>query len=223
VGPGDYGLQPDCKWLISAPNTANQVGTIRLSFTAFHTSKDYVYVIIRRCTEPSCGGCWESELHGVMDHFCPTNSPTKQMALLTGNTSNVDLINEYTSSTGYLQVMFYSTVAWSHPAVLSAGQFTATWHWHPSLNCTACPAGTYKPVAGSAACAACAGNSTSPPSSTDVTACVCNAGFGGPPGGPCALCAAGEYALLVFPNSSCSPCPANSESAPPAAGPAACR
>jgi hypothetical protein len=48
---------------------------------------------------------------------------------------------------------------------------------------------------------------------------VCNAGFGGPPGGPCALCAAGEYAL----NSSCFPCPANSESAPPAAGPAACR
>ena len=85
--------------------------------------------------------------------------------------------------------------------------------------CTACPAATYKPAAGSAACAACLANSTSLPSSTNVTACVCNAGFAGPSGGPCALCAAGKYAL----NSSCFQCPANSESAPPAAGLANCR
>ena len=77
-----------------------------------------------------------------------------------------------------------------------------------SLNCTACPAGTYKPAAGSAACAACPPSSTSPPSSTDVTACVCNAGFGGSPGGPCVLCPAGTYQL----GDACLACPPNSDS-----------
>ena len=51
-----------------------------------------------------------------------------------------------------------------------------------------------------------------------MSACLCAAGFGGPPGGPCALCAAGTYEL----NDACLPCPANADSAPGASGIASC-
>jgi hypothetical protein len=51
-----------------------------------------------------------------------------------------------------------------------------------------------------------------------VTACLCNAGFGGPPGGPCALCQAGTYELA----DACLACPPNSDSEPGAVGATAC-
>jgi hypothetical protein len=51
-----------------------------------------------------------------------------------------------------------------------------------------------------------------------VTACLCNAGFGGPPGGPCALCAAGTYEL----GDACLACPANSDSVQGSVGATAC-
>jgi hypothetical protein len=65
---------------------------------------------------------------------------------------------------------------------------------------------------------ACPANSTSLPSSANITACLCHAGFGGPPGGPCALCVAGTYEL----GRGCLPCAANADTAPGALDHAAC-
>ena len=62
--------------------------------------------------------------------------------------------------------------------------------------CTACVAGTYKSVTGSATCTACPAGTTSQVASTSSAACIvadCNAGYTGPSGGPCAACVAGKY------------------------------
>jgi hypothetical protein len=66
--------------------------------------------------------------------------------------------------------------------------------------CEECPYDTYKPLGGDASCSPCPSNSGhSLTSHTNVTACVCNAGFTGPNGGPCvvASCAAGQYMSSV--------------------------
>ena len=98
---------------------------------------------------------------------------------------------------------------------------------YTGLDCLACPAGTYKGVNGNFPCIQCPDGSYSTsasmvclcntrytrtmmqhcslPFSANMTACVCNTSFCGPPGGPCALCAAGTYE----PGRACLPCPAN--------------
>ena len=98
-------------------------------------------------------------------------------------------------------------------------------------NCSACPAGTFKSVNGSAACNLCGSGkysnkvastkdlclscqqySLSPPGSPDVSYCSCNAGFFGPNGNPpCTLCAAGKYQDQNG-SSACKACPGNSTS-----------
>jgi hypothetical protein len=79
-GSGDYSPAQDCRWLISSTTT------IRLSFNSFGTEANYDFVTINSCTSSSCG--------------------TKtQLAYLSGS---VVPSAEYTSSTGYLQVLFTS-------------------------------------------------------------------------------------------------------------------
>jgi hypothetical protein len=76
-------------------------------------------------------------------------------------------------------------------------------HTGSGHNCSACLAGTYKNVTGSLPCLGCIGGTYSPPSSstclvcpenslsapnsTDVSNCLCNAGFTKLPGGGCAM------------------------------------
>ena len=63
-----------------------------------------------------------------------------------------------------------------------------------TTQCTACNASTYKPSAGSQMCSACpAASSAIPGTGNALTACLCNAGYYGPPGGPCSLCPSGTY------------------------------
>ena len=95
--------------------------------------------------------------------------------------------------------------------------------------CTACDAGKYKIVTGSAVCTDCVAgkysttlaatvattclgcptSSTSPLASSAPAACTCNAGFTGPDGGTCTYCAAGTYKSVTG-STPCTSCPANS-------------
>ena len=62
--------------------------------------------------------------------------------------------------------------------------------------CTDCDAGTYLTTTGATAlapCTACPSNTQSGLGSTSLSSCVCNLGFTGPDGGPCAAFAAGKY------------------------------
>jgi hypothetical protein len=230
-GPGVYQSNSDCEWLISAPE---EVGPITLTFTTFDmTLVDWV--VIRRCTEPSCGGCVGSERYLVNDHSCSGSSVTEQIARLTGSTADwisaypesflqemkidtaalPDLSTVYTSFTGYLKVFFLSS---DHQLQIQKPGFRAEWRLEGSHKCTGCPVATYASNSASTACAPCPKNSTSLPASANVTACLCDAGFGGTPGGPCALCAAGTYEL----GDACLACPANADSMPGSVSATAC-
>jgi hypothetical protein len=88
---------------------------------------------------------------------------------------------------------------------------------HPT--CTACAAGTYQNVTGQTACVDCDARAQSAAASTDIGACVCNAGYRDVEYGGCAACLPGEYKEEVDETAACADCPADSHS--PAASPAA--
>ena len=91
----------DCRWLISSSRE------IRLSFTFFSTESGYDYVTINRCTSSSCNS-------------------TEQIARLSGLVSSS---NVYTSSTGYLQVLFISASA-SPGLILMDKLYVFVWENH---------------------------------------------------------------------------------------------
>ena len=69
-----------------------------------------------------------------------------------------------------------------------------------SATCTDCSAGTYSTTIGATAmatCTTCPSNSQSSPGSTALTSCVCKEGFTGPNGGTCAACAVGKYKVAT--------------------------
>jgi len=64
--------------------------------------------------------------------------------------------------------------------------------------CASCGAGTYSSTTGATTattCVVCPVNANAPSSSSDVTACACNAGYSGPNGGTCSACVAGTYKI----------------------------
>jgi hypothetical protein len=109
-GTSDYTNNANCNWLIASS------GLISLSFSSFNTESGYDVVTINRCTSSS--------------------SCVEQVASLSG--SSVSLSTIYTSSTGYMQVVFTSD-----GSVLRSG-FVASWSV-PSTSCT-CNAGWTSPV-----------------------------------------------------------------------------
>jgi hypothetical protein len=73
--------------------------------------------------------------------------------------------------------------------------------WHVFANastsisaCAECGANTFS-AAGAGECTPCADYSQGPAASGNARDCVCNAGFTGLPGGPCASCDAGKYKI----------------------------
>ena len=78
------------------------------------------------------------------------------------------------------------------------------------IACVQCAAGTYKNVTGSASCSICPTRTMSSIASASIERCQCMPSFSGPDGGPCAQCPSGQY--KNWPNSSCAPCGANSDS-----------
>ena len=78
--------------------------------------------------------------------------------------------------------------------------------------CEPCSAGTYKSILGSESCVnVCPANSHSPPGSTVITDCKCNAGYTGADGGTCSPCGAGSYKPSAG-SEECTSCPANTHS-----------
>jgi hypothetical protein len=74
--------------------------------------------------------------------------------------------------------------------------------------CQACPAGTYKRMAGSSACRSCQPNSWSQSGSA---LCACNAGYTGNTGDVCVACVSGKYKNVTGP-AACSDCAGNRNS-----------
>lgn len=80
--------------------------------------------------------------------------------------------------------------------------------------CTSCNANTYLDYSGAvyeSECQGCGLNMQSPSGSSAKAACLCNAGFFGPAGGPCTQCATGKFAANIG-QTVCTSCPANTTS-----------
>ena len=82
------------------------------------------------------------------------------------------------------------------------------------LVCSACDTGTYKTGPGNARdlCVGCLLNTVSPQASTTQTSCVCEAGWYGEAGGPCADCPPTKYCAGVSAQGRMQACPGNSTS-----------
>jgi len=77
----------------------------------------------------------------------------------------------------------------------------------------ACPVNTYQPYLASDTCLACPANAiTLSEASTDLSQCLCAAGYTGPNGGTCTACPANTYKAATG-SASCTACPANSATA----------
>ena len=137
-GPGDYSSNQDCAWVLSGQG-------VTIKFTSFDTESGFDYVTVNQCQESSC-------------------SSPERLARLSGLQDQ----QSYTSTTGFLQVIFESD-----GSVNKAG-FVA--EWSADLVCEQTPS--------------CPPNSDAP--SGSVT-CLCNPGYTGPDGGPCQACGAGTY------------------------------
>jgi hypothetical protein len=137
-GPGEYTNEASCMWLIASTSE------IRLSFSSFDTEEDYDFVTINRCASSSC-------------------NTVEQVAALSGSSVNSDAL--YTSSTGYLQVVFTSD-----ESAFGSG-FEAAWSVVATTGCALCPAGTYAEGSGASSCVSCPQNAGSLPGNSSVNDC----------------------------------------------------
>jgi hypothetical protein len=112
-GSADYANNANCSWLIASTG-----GLISLSFSSFNTESGYDTVTVNRCTSSSCG-------------------TVTQVAKLSGSSVSPSTI--YTSSTGYMQVVFASDGS------VTASGFVASWSTRnqtmdvSNATCAACP------------------------------------------------------------------------------------
>ena len=77
-------------------------------------------------------------------------------------------------------------------------------------HCADCPAGKYQDKPRASSCESCMVNATSPPASTNQSACSCKAGYIDSQGA-CLPCPAGSFATTTG-GTSCTTCPANASS-----------
>ena len=91
-----------------------------------------------------------------------------------------------------------------------------------AVNCDACPADTYADVHNMSQCLQCPENSShNSTQRSAVQACVCDAGYTGPDGGPCVACAAGTFKAEPG-TAACQDCSANEYSHTAAAACVSC-
>lgn len=118
-GSGSYKNNENCMWLISSEHE------IQLFFSSFDTESGSDYVTINRCTSASC-------------------SPAAQMGQFSGTDTPGSI---YTSSTGYLQLLFTSDYSETRSG------FEASWSLR--ISCIECGAGKYSSATGTSACTDC--------------------------------------------------------------------
>ncbi len=158
-GPGNYVNDLNCQWIIASD------AVIQMSFTSFSTEFDYDFVTVNRCTSPSC-------------------SSVQQVAKLSGN--SVSAGTNYSSLTGYLQLVFTSDNGVTRPGFVGS--------WSITRNaCLQCTAGKYSGKEGSERCQTCPSGSYSPVGSSACATCPAGTYSVGPTV-PCSLCGGGTYA-----------------------------
>ena len=152
--------------------TSNAV--VQLAFTFFNTEGAFDFVNIDICTTSSCTS--SSRVLRV------SGKPSLSTVYST-NPSQPVLRLQFTSDSSVV------LEGWSANWAISGNPFTCN-------NVRNCVSGQY---VSSNTCVNCPIYSNSPAGSTAVAACVCNAGFTAPSGGPCLRqCAAGSYNENVF-------------------------
>ena len=82
--------------------------------------------------------------------------------------------------------------AHAHMTLSNGGMGVWVRHSNPAW-CRICAANTYKIDIRAAVCSDCPAGSRAAAGSTSRLACICRAGYIGPPGGPCVACAGGTY------------------------------
>ena len=130
-------------------------------------------------------------LNSCIDANCEGFIPITKLSGIPGTTDEqTPLLNtDYTTTIGYMQIVFVSDLNRQRPG------FAATWS----------VSGGY-PV-----CTECPSNSEVLQTSgiRNLSSCVCNSGYVGPPGGPCTACASGKYKASPI---LCANCPFRSNS-----------
>jgi hypothetical protein len=179
-GPGNYGNSQTCSWLIVSGYPTH----ITISFASFSTESGYDHVTIAECSSASC-------------------RQSRNLARLSGN--DVSASTVYTTSTGFLKVVFNSD-----SSTTSEG-FEAAWSMQTIMmtECPECPAGTYSDVSGSSSCTVCPAGSFQ--NATGSSSCSwCAAGkYASSAAVVCWSCPAGTYSERAG-SSSCIGCPAGS-------------
>jgi len=163
-----YVASSDCRWTITAPPGS----TISITFSAFNVEYAYDFVRIFNCNN--------------------ANFQTFPNCNLVSTSGNVNLVqtSPYTSTTGTLMVQLTSDGSVEYSGFTATYSITgcapspcnAGYTGPNGGPCTACVAGTYKTSPGSSSCAACGTGKTSPVGSTQLSACICMAGYSAGPG-----------------------------------------
>ena len=148
-GPGEYGNNVTCRWLVSSAAGQEVMPEVSISFPAFDTESGYDYVYINECQDSSCGSL-------------------TQIAQLDGN--SVDPSTAYVSSTGHLQVVF------STDGKVTRSGFEAEWRVLSCLPNSYRNSETYLGVAVDE-CMPCGDNASSPAGSVSPFNCSCDAGY----------------------------------------------
>ena len=147
---GNYQSNANCYWALATSLDAE----IRISFPYFDTDNTDDWVEVFRCTDDSCS--------------------TKTQELR--KSGSLEATNVYTSSTGFLQVIFTSNYQFEY------GGFSAAWSVGGA--CTDCTAGKYSTDIGA-------------PSDTACIACGAGKYSAAPGASSCLDCAAGKYSSAL--------------------------
>ena len=137
--------------------------------------------------------------------------PTRLNATLNAsNSTNANIVESWLTSINFSNVQSWApgptNFSGSCRACI-AGTYKIT---NGTAACTPCEAGKYSPTFGanaSSTCITCPAHSQSEEGSSNITHCLCNAGYSGRDGGVCSACVAGKY-KSVNGSAACTSCDA---------------
>ena len=146
-GPGNYTQDSllSCVWLVASHYPTD----IMIAFSSFDTKSGRDFVTINECSSADC-------------------ATRRQLARLSGRAVSAN--TNYTSSTGFLEVVFKSDSRGTVTATYAG--FEAAWSMKTMMmtKCLECPFGTYTNVSGSSSCTRCRWDSFQ--NATGATECV---------------------------------------------------
>ena len=134
-GPGNYVSSQTCSWLVASDYPTN----IMIAFSSFNTESGRDYVTITECSSADCN-----------------RQGSRELARLSGSAVSASTV--YTSSTGFLEVVFRTD--YSDTVTATYAGFEAAWTLGSiktimMTKCLECPAGAYTNASGSSSCTKC--------------------------------------------------------------------